>query len=346
MTLPLQRAGQHAAHSLPAIVMVGALSSVFFSSTWIINRQISLADGPWEWNAILRYPLMLAMIAPWLALRPRDRGLAAAWAVFKASPLYWVLAGSLGCGVFYFGICYAGDRAPGWVLATTWQVTILLSPLVLRLFGLKVPFRGVALMFLIFVGATIVNITQIEGGGDPERLWQAVLALLAAAFCYPLGNQLLNRARALALSQGGDRATTLGDPIVGLFLMGMGSLPFWAVMVAASSPAAPAATQLFQIFIVAISSGVIATGLFFWARNATSDPYVIAAVDAAQAMELVMAVLGEALLIGGAWPGPIEWLGIALVVGGVVGLAFRPKPSSPTGLRGEGHVADVSEPIP
>ena len=136
----------------------------------------------------------------------------------------------------------------------------------------------------------------------------------------------------------------MGDPIVGLFLMGVGSLPFWAVMVVVSSPQAPNATQLVQIVVVAVSSGVIATGLFFWARNATSDPYVIAAVDAAQAMELVMAVLGEALLIGGAWPGPIEWTGIALVVGGVVGLALRPGPSSPTGLRGEGHVAEVSGP--
>jgi drug/metabolite transporter (DMT)-like permease len=312
--------------SLPFIVAVGVLSAVFFSATWVVNRHISLADGPWEWNAILRYPMMLVLIVPWLALRRRDRNLAQAWRLFRARPLYWMAAGSLGCGIFYTGICFAGDRAPGWVLATTWQVTILLSPVVLRLFGLRVPIRGLVLMALIFVGAIMVNLAQIDSGFDGRALTLAALALLIAAFAYPFGNQLLNLARRSAGEAGNEIShRALSDPYVGLFLMSFGSLPFWLAFLVATRPELPPPAQFAQIGVVAVSSGVIATALFFWARNATHDPYVIAAVDATQAFEVVMAILGEALLLGGAWPGPIEWLGIFLVVAGVAGLSLRPR---------------------
>ncbi len=322
--------------SLPIVILVGILSAAFFSSTWIINRQISLADGPWEWNAILRYPIVLALIAPWLALRGRERGLGAALRCFGRRPGYWILAGSLGCGVFYLGICFAGDRAPGWVLATTWQVTILVSPLVLRLFGLRVPMRGLLLMALVFIGVSAINLSQIRMAANPLAYWFAAGALLIAAIAYPAGNQMLNLARNAPEATGSDDGNALFDPIAGLFLMSLGSLPFWAIMLAITRPAQPEGVQIAQITVVAVSSGVIATGLFFWARNATADPYVIAAVDATQSFEIVFTVLGEAILLGGAWPGIGEGLGILLVMIGVVGLSRR----------GSGGAASTQGPAP
>lgn len=48
---------------------------------------------------------------------------------------FWCITGSIGFGVFYTGICYAGDHVAGWVVAATFMFTVVTSLLVLLAFG-------------------------------------------------------------------------------------------------------------------------------------------------------------------------------------------------------------------
>ena len=48
---------------------------------------------------------------------------------------FWTVAGSVGFGGFYALICFSADHSPGWVIATTWQSTIIASLFVLMGFG-------------------------------------------------------------------------------------------------------------------------------------------------------------------------------------------------------------------
>ena len=44
---------------------------------------------------------------------------------------FWIIAGSIGFGGFYALLCFSADHAPGWVVATTWQLTIIATLVVL-----------------------------------------------------------------------------------------------------------------------------------------------------------------------------------------------------------------------
>jgi hypothetical protein len=35
----------------------------------VVNRWMSLAEGPWAWSAVLRYVEMALLLATWIALR-------------------------------------------------------------------------------------------------------------------------------------------------------------------------------------------------------------------------------------------------------------------------------------
>jgi len=60
-------------------------------------------------------------------------------------------------------------------------------------------------------------------------------------------------------------------------------VPFWLILIAIIRPQLPSAGQMFNTFLVALFSGVIATSLFLMARNKSRKPSELAAVDATQA---------------------------------------------------------------
>ena len=69
--------------------------------------------------------------------------------------------------------------------------------------------------------------------------------------------------------------------------MTMGSVPFWILLLLILIPPPPLPSQIIHTGIVAISSGIIATSIFYKARNATKSAYAISAVDATQSGEVV-----------------------------------------------------------
>ena len=304
---------------MPQLIGLGLLAAALFSVVFVLNRAMSLEGGHWVWSASLRYVYMAALLGGWLLLR-RDPGyLADVLRLFWRRLPFWLLAGGLGFGVFYAAICFAADHAPGWIIAATWQVTILATPFVLRAFGARVPLHGLAFLICIFLGVLILNVQRIFDGVTPLQAVAGMLPVLIAAVAFPVGNQLLNRAK----HAGGKDGEILADPVASVLLMTLGALPVFIALIAVTAPPLPAASQITSTGIIAVVGGCLATTLFLYARNLSSDPYRIAAVDATQAGEVGFALLGEMFLLGAVAPGAIEWIGLAAVMCGLIGFTLK-----------------------
>ncbi|MEJ5248051.1 MAG: multidrug resistance efflux transporter family protein [Caldilinea sp.] len=296
----------------------GLLAALFFSSTFILNRAMSLEGGHWVWSASLRYLWMTLFLVIGPLLIGRGRLLLDALRLLYRYWRFWIVAGTVGFGVFYAGIAFAASYAPGWVVATTWQITVLASPLVLLLYGRRVPLRGVAFTVLIFVGVLLVNLSEMHATSWREVILGG-LPVLIAAFAYPLGLQLVWEAR----SGGHTRIPHIVDPVLGdsfarVLLLTLGSLPFWLVVILATQPPPPSAGQWMNTALVALLSGVVATSLFVYARHQARNAYELAAVDATQAAEVLFALAGEMLLLGAAFPSLWGVLGAGLTILGLI----------------------------
>lgn len=92
---------------------------------------MSSAGGHWFWSASLRYLFMLLLLTVMIAAQHSVGRIGELWAIFRQHMGFWCITGSIGFGLFYTGICYAGDHASGWVVAATFMFTVVTSLLVL-----------------------------------------------------------------------------------------------------------------------------------------------------------------------------------------------------------------------
>jgi drug/metabolite transporter (DMT)-like permease len=142
--------------------------------------------------------------------------------------------------------------------------------------------------------------------------WLAIAAVVVSAFAYPLGNRML----LLHLERTGTR---LGA-VQRVFGMTLCSWPLWLLFAALAWAVVgpPSWRDVLLAGGVALSSGVIATVLFFRATDMVrSEPTALAAVEAMQAAELLFATLLGALLLGEAWPSGFAAAGAAMIVAGI-----------------------------
>ncbi len=308
------------------LVLTGTLAALFFSSTFVLNRAMSLDGGHWLWTASLRYGWMLLLLCIWLAVTGRARLGLKALQLYGKHWLFWTIAGSVGFGVFYALISFSASYAPGWVVAATWQMTILATPVVLRFFGRRVSLRALLFTLIVFVGVMLINIEQATAVPMRDVLLGA-LPVLGAAFAYPLGNQMVWEAKIAGRESNVSLLRRLiptidhpamDDAICRVLLLTLGSLPLWLVLLLWVSPPMPSEGQLLMTLLVALFSGVAATSLFLSARHMAKSPSELAAVDCTQSMEVVFTLAGEALLLGGVLPGLMGWVGIALTLLGLV----------------------------
>ena len=307
------------------LILLGLLSSAFFSATFILNRAMSLSGGHWVWTSSLRFVHMFFLLIILIAVTKRANYLLDVTKVFMRNLKFWLLAGSIGFGIFYSMLCYAADHAPGWVVAGTWQFTIIATPIVLFLFKERIPRRGMFFSVLIFVGILLIQFYKEESELAIRHILYGVIPVIIAAFAYPTGNQLLNFAKHgnHSLIPHID-SPILQDAPTCVLLMTMGSIPFWILLLLISSPPPPLKSQVINTGIVAISSGIIATSIFYKARNSTKSPYVISAIDATQSGEVLFSLVGEILLLHGALPELTGGIGIVIIVLGIVGYSMRP----------------------
>jgi len=306
------------------IILLGLVSSAFFSATFILNRAMSLSGGHWVWASSLRFVHMFFLLMILLVITKGVNHLVDAIRVFVENIQFWLLAGSIGFGIFYSMLCFSADHAPGWVIAGTWQFTIIATPIVLFFFKEKIPRQGIFFSILIFIGILLIQFYNKENELATRYILRGVIPVIIAAFAYPFGNQLLNYAK-----HGNHRLIPhIDSPILQnaptcVLLMTMGSIPFWILLMVVSTPPPPINSQIIHTGIVAISSGIIATSIFYKARNSTKSPYVISAVDATQSGEVVFSLAGEILLLNGALPELTGGVGIVIVVIGIVGYCMR-----------------------
>lgn len=335
------------------LITLGLLAGMFFSSTFILNELMSSSGGHWFWSASLRYIFMFILLTVFISIQHGIYRISELAIIFKNYWQFWCVAGGIGFGVFYAGICFAGDHASGWVVASTFMFTVVASLFVLKALGQQFNKQVIFFAIMIFLGVLLVNISEASHATQATQtvieksstnLWQVLLwgALpsLIASFSYPIGNQLVWQAsrNANLNNSNNNKATTnksilaskiptiktdlLSEDISGAFnkiwLMTVGSFPLWLFLGFLLQPPATSLAQAGNTFLVALFSGIIATGLFLYARGKAQDSQQVAGVDATQASEVIFALIGGILLLNTPLPTLIGFIGISLIVMGLL----------------------------
>lgn len=301
-------------------MLLGLAAGLFFSTTFVLNRAMSLEGGHWYWTAALRYGFMVVLLGIGLAT---VKGPGYAWRVvmeWRRHWLFWTMSGSIGFGCFYALLCFAADFAPGWVVATTWQMTIIATLVVLRFFGGRFAGRIWLYALLVFAGVVLVNLSNVTLG-DLQPLLLGSLPVLAAALCYPLGNQLVWEARRGHRHLPSIDASLVDNSFAKVLLLSLGSLPFWLLLYCWIPAGAPTSGQLLNTGLVALFSGVIATTLFLHARGSAINASQLAAVDATQASEVLFALVGEIVVLHAPVPSSLGLTGMVVTIIGLVAFA-------------------------
>lgn len=306
-------------HIMIKLISLGILSGAFFSTTFVLNEVMSLEGGHWVWSASLRYVFMIVFLTLIILFSGGVKQLQSVLKLFYSHWRFWIIAGSIGFGGFYALICFSADFSPGWVVAATWQFTVVASLFVFMLFGRSFPKRIWFFSLLIFVGVALVNFSHIEEF-DLRVLLSGSLPVIVAAFCYPFGNQLVWEAK-----NGNNKkvpcikSSLLNNVFNKVLLMTLGSFPLWIVLVLIIHPPAPSSSQILNTSLVALFSGVFATSIFLFARNLASNSSELAAVDATQSSEVIFALLGGVVFLKSEAPNMVSTMGLLLIL---VGLAF------------------------
>ncbi|KGK91382.1 membrane protein [Desulfosporosinus sp. HMP52] len=300
-------------------VLLGILASLFFAVTFVLNRAMDLSGGSWVWSAVLRY---LFMVPPLLLIVMVRGNLKPLLLDLRKRPGVWLIWSTVGFGLFYAPLCFAAAFGPAWLVASMWQITIVAGSLLAPLFYLdlkigsstqrvrsKIPVRGMIISLLILVGIGLIEFQQASELTSREMIL-GILPVILAAFAYPLGNRKM-------MAACGQKFDTY-QRVLGMTLA---SMPFWLVLgvLGVEIDGLPSTNQLLQTIIVALSSGVIATVLFFSATDMTQgDPHKLAAVEATQSGEVIFALMGELVFLQGVFPNTVSLMGITLVIIGMM----------------------------
>ncbi|WP_232221171.1 multidrug resistance efflux transporter family protein [Luteimonas sp. J29] len=300
-----------------AAVGLALLSALFFTMTYVLNRASANGGGHWAWVACLRYlitlPLMLPLMLARGGMRPVLRAIA-------AHPWAWLRCAGIGFVLFYVLLSYAAASGPSWLVAGSFQFTViaglLCAPLLYRDQRRRIPPAGLGVAAMILAGVLLMQFGHASGALD-RAAWIALGCVLVSAVAYPLGNRLL----LLHLERSGEPL----DAIQRVFGMTLASQPLWLLVMAwaAFTAGPPQAAQAWLAAGVALSAGVIATILFFQATGMVRDkPLALGAVEAMQGAEVVFSVLLGVLLLGEPWPTGRTALGALVVVAGIVAFAW------------------------
>ncbi|MFT4412337.1 multidrug resistance efflux transporter family protein [Fredinandcohnia humi] len=301
-------------------ILIGILSSVFFAVTFILNRSMELSGGSWLWSSSLRYFFMIPFLIGIVLIRGNMKELLQE---LSRHPVKWILWSTIGFGLFYAPLTFAAASGPGWLVAGTWQFVIIAGLLVVPLFyqtiqteagpqkvRQKIPYKGLIFSSFIFIGIILIQLQEASGGFGLEMIVLGVVPVVLAAFAYPLGNRKMM-----------EHCKNNLDTFQRVLGMTLASTPFWIIIAGTGvvTVGLPNWDQVIQSFIVAISSGVIATVLFFFATELVKhDQNKLAAVEATQATQIMFVMIGEIVLLHEAIPSIYSFIGLLMIIGGMV----------------------------
>ncbi len=295
----------------PAAVALALCSALFFTLTYVLNRSLVTGGGHWAWAVILRYLLtlpMLALVLPW------QGGWGELPQELRRHPRPWLLWSTVGFVVFGVMLTWAASSGPSWLVAGSFQITVIAGPLLAPLiYGderRRLAWRSLAIGALIVAGVFVLQWGHAHGRLQRAD-WLAMGAVAVAAFAYPLGN----RGLLLHLEHGQAHL----NAVQRVFGMTLCSWPLWWLfaVIAWLAIGPPTWREALLAGGVALSSGTIATVMFFRATDMVrSEPNALAAVEAMQAAELLFATLLGVLFLGESWPrGPALLGALAIIVG-------------------------------
>ncbi|KGA98446.1 membrane protein [Alkalihalobacillus alcalophilus ATCC 27647 = CGMCC 1.3604] len=300
-------------------IVIGIIASIFFSSTFIINRSIDLEGGSWYYSASLRFLFMIPFLVLIVSLRG---GLGPLFAELKKAPIYWLIWSFVGFVLFYAPITYAAAYGPGWLIAGTWQMTIVAGLLLSPLFFMtiekggeqlkvrqRIPLKALWPSLIILFGVLMIQLQQSEAI-TLQLFLLSVIPVTIAAFAYPLGNRKMM-----------EKCQGRLDSFQRVLGMTIASLPWWLLLFSygfvVEGP--PPSHQVLQTFLVALFAGVIATVLFFWATDLVrGDAENLAAVEATQSGAVLFALIGEIILLSGKLPSFGALIGLGCIMAGMI----------------------------
>jgi len=304
---------------LKKALILGIAASFFFAFTFILNQQMNVSGGSWLWSSSLRYIFMLPILFIIMIIKNQ---------LFDVlndvinKPIQWITWSTIGFGLFYAPLSFASSYGASWLVAGTWQVTIvagaLMSPLFFKNIETKngicklrnrIPKKSLLMSSIILLG---IFLMQFEESIDISglKIFLGIVPVILASFAYPLGNRKM-------MEVCGDRFNTFQR----VFGMTLCSMPFWIILsiAGAVSVGLPSKEQLVQSLIVAVLSGIIATILFFKATDIVSNnTHKLAVVESTQSGEVIFTLLGGVFIFHEKIPTLIGLIGIILVVIGMI----------------------------
>ncbi|MDD3173478.1 MAG: multidrug resistance efflux transporter family protein, partial [Herbinix sp.] len=229
---------------------------------------------------------------------------------------------TIGFGFFYAPLSFASVYGASWLVAATWQVTIiagvLLSPLFFKYkqsnMGIikvrnKIPKKALLMSSVILIGIFLI---QFEDANNISnlRMFLVVIPVIIAAFSYPLGNR--------KMIEFCDNRFNTYQRVFGMTLC---SMPFWVIISIFGflDTGLPNKSQMMQSLIVAIFSGIIATILFFKATDMVSkDMNKLAVIESTQSGEVIFTLIGGVFVFQDKMPTVVGFIGILIVVIGMI----------------------------
>lgn len=295
-------------------ILLGVLASLFFAVTFILNRSMEVSGGSWLWSSSLRFFFMLPFLFIIVSYR---KGLAQTFHELKSSPAPWLIWSFVGFVLFYAPLTFAAGYGPGWLISGMWQFTIVAGVLLAPLFSVKIkdriikqkiPVISLLISLVILIGIVLIQIPNTNSL-SMSAVFLGILPVIVAAFAYPLGNR--------KMMEHLDGKLDTFQRVLG---MTIASLPAWIILVvfALFTVGLPSMSQVVQSLIVAVSSGVVATTLFFMATDRVRNHQgKLAAVEATQSTEILFVIAGEMIILHIPLPEPIALIGLGIIILGM-----------------------------
>ena len=266
---------------------------------------MNISGGSWVWSASLRYLFMLPILFIILLLKKEIKPV---FKSIKSDPKSWFIWSTVGFGLFYAPLSFASKYGASWMVASTWQITIIAGALLSPLF-FTITKKALYFSVIILIGVFLIQVQQANNISFSQILF-GVIPVIIAAFAYPLGNRKMM-----------DVCNNELNTFQRVFGMTLCSLPFWLILsiFGIVTVGLPSDSQVLQSFLVALFSGVIATTLFFKATELVKgNHHQLAVIEATQAGEVIFTLLGEILILKKTLPTTIGYIGIVLVIVGMI----------------------------
>ena len=300
-------------------IFIGLLSSMFFSATFVVTKLMGTGGISWEWTASLRFILALPFLFLIVFFRGEVKSLLKA---IKKDFLKWMLWGNLSGIGFYILLTMSSDFAPSWLVASSWQITIIAGLLLSPLFYVpviinnktelkrgKIPVKRLIISSFILIGVIIMQLNEAKTMSISSIL-KGFIPVAISAFLYPLGNRKL-------MEVCSDKINSFQRSF-GVTLVSM-PISIILVIIGGANNGMISGVDFVQALILALFSGVIATLTFFFATTkAKHNLSLLAAVESTQAGMVIFTVLGSIIFLHGSFPKGLSLIGIIIIIIGMI----------------------------